>query len=155
MGGNEGGREATPTSISIFDSCDMKNLWFQLVICSWQLLKFTSLASHQQYWTEFEKILSFVHNRISDYLNMKWIESSYYISEKNVLIYIELHNENLNRLFTKKNHFIFTNGYFYRFSTKQGLYFSYKKKLTKSGWEKSKFLFALYPWFSQEHACMP
>ena len=27
-GGNEGGRGATPTSISIFDSYDMKTLWF-------------------------------------------------------------------------------------------------------------------------------
>ena len=28
-GGNEGGREATPTSISVFDSYDMKTLWFK------------------------------------------------------------------------------------------------------------------------------
>ena len=28
-GGNEGGRVATPTSISIFDSYDMKSLWFR------------------------------------------------------------------------------------------------------------------------------
>ena len=28
-GGIEGGMEATPTSISIFDSYDMKTLWFE------------------------------------------------------------------------------------------------------------------------------
>ena len=28
-GGNERGRDATPTSISIFDSYDMKTLWFK------------------------------------------------------------------------------------------------------------------------------
>ena len=28
-GGNEGERGATPTSIFIFDSCDMKTLWFE------------------------------------------------------------------------------------------------------------------------------
>ena len=28
-GGNEGGRVATPTSFSIFDSYDMKSLWFK------------------------------------------------------------------------------------------------------------------------------
>ena len=28
-GGNEGGRVATPTSISIFDSYDMKSLWIK------------------------------------------------------------------------------------------------------------------------------
>ena len=27
--GNEEGRVATPTSISIFDICDMKTLWFK------------------------------------------------------------------------------------------------------------------------------
>ena len=31
--------------------------------------QFTSLASQQQYWTEFEKGLSFVRNRISDYVS--------------------------------------------------------------------------------------
>ena len=28
-GGNKGGRVATPTSFSVFDSFDMKTLWFQ------------------------------------------------------------------------------------------------------------------------------
>ena len=84
---------------------------------------------------------------------LKWIESSYNISEKNILIYIELNNENLNRLFTKKNHFIFTNGYFYRFSTKDYIFLIRKSWPNLDGKNQSFCLHSIPDFHKSMLAC--
>ena len=72
MGGNEEGGRATPTSISIFDSYDMKTLWFEFGHDIFTGVKMPTLSSKESLFVNIILVYKlFLELKLSKYANNK------------------------------------------------------------------------------------